>query len=1601
MTSAIEFASHSRRKPFRPLAYHQLPVRETGAAFEAPSAGSSLLSLVRAHWIRSLFVALAVLGGAVGVVYGVDPGLFSSSRTIGLGDPTPVTSQLKHSSSSSSTGSVFQRLPSSSSSTGMGDARSSSSSSTGPSPSSSSTGSSSSSTGLPGSAPSSTSSFYSSSTGSIGSSTGASSTVVSTGIPPVPYFDIPLSSCPLYDVYGHLVAGFALPCTPAPFAAFPNMTGILVNQTSLVSIGIPNGVAPSSHAMALWFYPTSAASLSSTTTNPAVLVSMNPMMMKINASAVMCETDTNIGRIATPGYPVTLGNAYYTACQWNSNSNTLQMSVWEYSNDGTLITFTSLTTGQIITNRFWNQFRGDVFIGGNVVDIVFNGFKFWTYAPSQSDLQYYVDRRVDPLVHPPYFQYMLDGCSLVDSYSNTYLSITPPCTPYTFNIPNKKGAILNTQSAQVYVRYPPNVAPTSYSYATWFSPTVAASISTDGYIIAGNIGLRIMSSQVVCESNHNGGTGQTPGHPLNVGYSYFVDCQWSYAPINTVSMLLWEYDTTGQLLGMYNKTSATFIPNGIGNRFDGEFIIGIAGASAVGIALDNIMMFTRWLPIQELQYFANITMSTPFGAPLCTTCTTANIVPQRFDGTTVYFIPHSHDDLGWLKTITDYSQGTSLTSFGANYMGPVSTNLIYSTVLDQLALDPTRRFQFAEIGFYSLFYAQASSYYKTLAQQFLASGQLIFINGGMVQHDEACTHYADMVDQTAQGHQFLYNTYGIRPTIGWQIDPFGHSSTNSILAGQLGFEGNFYTRLDFEDRINRISTRNTEFVARSSASLGTDAEVFTYAFHDASYSPISDFCFDSTDAINPITYNCGDANNRVSNDTISRAILDEFYYWVSGMQAGFKGGHQVPLFMGGDFAYQGVGGASWYRNMDALIKWVNLDGRVKLKYGTMEEYTRAKKAENVVYPIKTDDMFPYISAVNEAWTGYFTTRPTLKGHVRQGSANLFSSRVLSAVLKDTNLTASTALWTAVSLLQHHDAVTGTAKQAVTDDYHAIMAAGRTKAMDFMASQLNAQTNGNVQLAACQLLNMTVCPISESSNNLVVVIFNPIARARKMNVQLPFNYTTVQVTNSAGTVIPCEVMPLRYNNAYQAGLLHSGPLANHVMAAYTLEFQVPLPALGFDTFFIVYSATSALVTPPSTPIENAAYRLNLDASGRVSGIYDKASSRNIPFDISFGHNNPNGYDSVYTLGTDSYMASNSFSTVATPYATPTAIRTGANSYYVNLATSSVSYFVRLRDDHIEVEWSVATANPSIISVRYNTGTGVGSINNYNGNLNTTWYTDSNGREMIKRQYNTKPYPNSYMANSAYGYNMYPTTTAASIRDSATEMTVLVDRSQGSTALPMYPGSLEFMIHHATATTGYGGMQESSLETDWAAYGSNNIAARMGNPIVATGKHRIFFTSPTLTSQTLRPMQERMYHQPELFIGVLPTNRTDYLAQAGVVTAKSFILNALPKNVELMTLQPMGAGRVLLRLSHAFALGEDSVYSAPVTVDVNTLFNGLTVTNVVETIITGTIAKSSITPSPRWKTDDINTNNGYTRTGGVSGTMITIDPMDVKTLLITLS
>ena len=213
---------------------------------------------------------------------------------------------------------------------------------------------------------------------------------------------------------------------------------------------------------------------------------------------------------------------------------------------------------------------------------------------------------------------------------------------------------------------------------------------------------------------------------------------------------------------------------------------------------------------------------------------------------TVHIVPHTHDDVGWLKTVDQYYVGLH------NEIQHAMVQFILDSVITELAKNPARRFMYVEQAFFQRWWRQQGDEVRNLTQRLVANKQLEFVNGGWCMHDEAATYYVDMIDQTTLGHKFIQQEFGeaALPTIGWQIDPFGHSATQaSLLSAEVGFDALFFGRIDWQDHDYRIARKDLEFLWRASPSLGAAGQIFSGAFQSGNYGPPGGFCWD---------YFCGD-----------------------------------------------------------------------------------------------------------------------------------------------------------------------------------------------------------------------------------------------------------------------------------------------------------------------------------------------------------------------------------------------------------------------------------------------------------------------------------------------------------------------------------------------------------------------------------------------------------------------------------------------------------------------------------------------------------------------------------------------------------------------
>lgn len=151
-----------------------------------------------------------------------------------------------------------------------------------------------------------------------------------------------------------------------------------------------------------------------------------------------------------------------------------------------------------------------------------------------------------------------------------------------------------------------------------------------------------------------------------------------------------------------------------------------------------------------------------------------------------------------------------------------NVNATINSVVRGLLANPDRRFIQVEMAYFSRWWSEQTNDTKEDVKMLVREGRLEFANGAWVMNDEAATHYQSTIDQFTWGLRFLNETFGehARPTIAWQIDPFGHSREHASLMAQMGFDGLFFPRIDYQEKNQRKKEKSLEMVWKTSQNFG-------------------------------------------------------------------------------------------------------------------------------------------------------------------------------------------------------------------------------------------------------------------------------------------------------------------------------------------------------------------------------------------------------------------------------------------------------------------------------------------------------------------------------------------------------------------------------------------------------------------------------------------------------------------------------------------------------------------------------------------------------------------------------------------------------------
>lgn len=903
----------------------------------------------------------------------------------------------------------------------------------------------------------------------------------------------------------------------------------------------------------------------------------------------------------------------------------------------------------------------------------------------------------------------------------------------------------------------------------------------------------------------------------------------------------------------------------------------------------------------------------------------------------VHIVAHTHDDVGWLKTVDQYYYGSNTRTQHAG------VQYILDSVLAALKHDPKRRFIYVETAFLWKWWKQQHDTVKHQFRKLVQNGQLEIIGGAWSMNDEATTHYHSIIDQFTWGLRKLNETFGHcgRPKIGWQIDPFGHSREMVSMFAQFGFDGLFLGRIDYQDKDYRFKTRTPEMIWKGSQNLD-NSSVFTSVMYNT-YSPPPGFCFDILCQDDPII------DDKRSPDYNVPKRVKQFLDYVKNMTKVYTT-NNVLVTMGEDFTYQDA--HVWFKNIDKLMLYANQlqanGSKYNLIYSTPSCYLKAvyeeSKKRSLQYPLKTDDFFPYGSDSHAYWTGYFTSKPTIKRFERLGNNFLQVCKQLYALtdLGPEDWADLNVMREAMGVMQHHDAVTGTEKEHVAHDYSRILTRGFDECHFTSATALskivtNTVAKGDpapaIPFESCLLTNMSQCTLTENHPKFLTTVYNPLSRPVNHYVRLPVPDGSYKVTDGEGKALIVQAIPIPETISKMPG--------RYSKATQEIIFLAEsLPPLGFKSFYVEKTASE-----PPAPSQNAPshqIQMSLDddtgllSELNINGIKIAVRQNFFYYQGAVGNN-----EVVQNRSSGAYI----FRPNGTvPFAVSKKV---VNKVYKGELVNEIhqvfnewtSQIIRTynRETFIEFDWLVGPIPRGKVN-------GVEVISRFSTSLKSesTFYTDSNGRELLKRVRNFRP---TWRLNltEPVASNYYPVTSKILIRDPSddVELAVLTDRAQGGSSLN--DGEIELMVHR------------NCLHDDAFGVGESLDEMAFGKRLVARGSHYLVggpYIKPAKSGKSLAA-QERDLAQRKLLQAwtfVAPTNGLTFEEySAKYVMSFSGLKRALPDNVQILTLEPWHGMNFLLRLEHYLEKHEDPILSQPVSVNLKDLFATFDIVSYRETTL----------------------------------------------------
>lgn len=672
----------------------------------------------------------------------------------------------------------------------------------------------------------------------------------------------------------------------------------------------------------------------------------------------------------------------------------------------------------------------------------------------------------------------------------------------------------------------------------------------------------------------------------------------------------------------------------------------------------------------------------------------------------------------------------------------------------------------------------------------------------------------------------------------------------------------------------------------------------------------------------------------------------------------------------------------------------------------------------------------------------------------------------------------------IGVATHHDGMSGTERQDVSNDYeqrisesHIEAEVGVSKSLEKLLGGTDVviehcNCNGRVGAVGGDCLNISVCAHTTGKDSFQIVAWNVRAHASTELLRIPVTaggeYTVTQL--GAKREVTAQAIPLTERD-YELPLLYLRfhELANASIVAesrnkatHMLLFQGQVPPVGYETFDIKRTpgrASRTVETAPQTltatagrgavakVFSNGVYDVSVDAeTGMVTHLRNVRLNQTIELSIDWGWYNSStgGCTEDLTSGapacsgqkSGAYIFRPNSSTVfkCGPRVTPTVefvegpLVTEIQQTFSDWATHTIRLVKG--SPYVEVEWTagpipinqpwlVPEANERALCGTNGCQWGKEVVVRYASSLasDRTFYTDSNGREMLKRVRDARgpSYPVLNVSEPVAG-NYYPVNAMIALDDGRHQLTVLTDVSQGGSS--MASGELELMVHRRVQQDDSRGVQEPLNETMCGCNDEGAAPGQMGEHghegdggcdcagLTMRGRHWLIFDTIENANVVRRAASEQLQSPATVAINI----------GTGTPATPSFtaIAKELPVNVKLMTLtsnykELFNGNGIMLRLAHIYAVDEHPLYSQPATVVLSDIFPKIK--TVEEMSLTGNQglaemdAKKMAWPTQdpdaakTWHVSDRAHERRVLMANDDESFTVTLRPMELRTLIVT--